>query len=642
MMFYWDPGKTAPRINEMLRMLAEEYPLAADAALAGLVFEPLDDPAALRVEKRGGMWRIGYGRTALAARGVGHVLADLECGEKHFFRTLGMLFDCTRGNIITVEHFKYWLRRLALMGYNLAMIYTKDAYQVPGEPYFGYMRGAYSQAEIREIDTYARKLGIEIVASIQALGHLEPILRWRAYRDVRDTSSAIMVDEPRSYELLEKMIAFWSEALSSRRIHLGMDECKDLGRGRFMDRHGYESQFDLYNRHLQRLTEICGKLKLEPVIWSDMYFRYANPDQDYYDPAARIPEAVKAAIPGNVRFSYWDYYHRDPEIYRTMLARTAELNGTKPIMASGVWTWRRFWTDHEMTRATVRPCIQACRDTGTDELIFTLWGDDGGHCDFDSAFAALAWAADAAAGPVEDEERTARLFEAVCGSDYRLQLACGDMCYTYTQSDGGIENVTLKKWLAKYELHADDNTAVVKISPCPLLWDDPLMGIAVRELAGYSPELFEKLLAEYRRLRAELSLCRGDQASGHVNYAWNILNVLVLKLELRKKLETAYAARDMHKLDTIREHDIPEVLRAIEALLGAFREQWLRSFKSFGIELMQIRLGGLTERCRELARTLKELADGAVDSIPELEIENRTIGFLPFTYHEVATGCFFV
>ena len=77
-------------------------------------------------------------------------------------------------------------------------------------------------------------------------------------------------------------------------------------------------------------------------------------------------------------------------------------------------------------------------------------------------------------------------------------------------------------------------------------------------------------------------------------------------------------------------------------LLGAFREQWLRSFKSFGIELMQIRLGGLVERCHELERTLEELTSGAIDAIPELEVTGETIGFLPFTYHEVATGCFFV
>ena len=536
------------------------------------------------------------------------------------FKTFGILFDCTRGNVITVKHFKHWLRRLALMGYNLAMLYTKDAYQLPDEPYFGYMRGAYSLDELKEIDAYAKKLRIEMIGSIQVLGHLEPILRWSAYQQVRDTSSAIMVDEPQTYELVEKMIKFWSEAFSSRRIHLGMDECQDLGRGRFMNEHGYESQFDLYNRHLGKVCTICDKFQLKPIIWSDMYFRYANAKQEYYDTKSRIPDEVKKAIPKNVRFSYWDYYHREPGIYESMLARTGELNGTKPVMASGIWTWKRFWTDYEMTGATVRPCIQACRKTGTDELIFTLWGDDGGYCEFDSAFAALAWAADYASNEKENEDRAAKLFEAVCGTSYRLQMICGALCYTYNGSQD----------------------KVVKILPGPLLWDDPLMGIAWREFPGYKPELAETLLAGFKKIMELIEPHRADTAAGHLNFAWNLANVLVLKLELRKMLEHAYATHDFNTLETIAERYVPDLIDAIDGLQEAFRVQWKRSFKSFGLELMQIRLGGLSERYRELARVIEEFVAGEIDSIPELEIDLPTRVGIPGTYHEVATGNFFI
>ncbi|MBO4647943.1 MAG: family 20 glycosylhydrolase [Lentisphaeria bacterium] len=620
MILNWNPKTTKPEVRDILRTLAEEYPLKESAQNVNLILEKNDEPNVLRVTRRGEVWFVSYGRDSLAARGVAYALSAQECDEKMSFKTFGILFDCTRGNVITVKHFKHWLRRLALMGYNLAMIYTKDAYQLPDEPYFGYMRGAYSLDELKEIDAYAKKLRIEMIGSIQVLGHLEPILRWGAYHQVRDTSSAIMVDEPETYELVEKMIKFWSEAFSSRRIHLGMDECQDLGRGRFMNEHGYESQFDLYNRHLGRVSKICDKFKLEPIIWSDMYFRYANAKQEYYDTKSRIPDEVKKAIPKNVRFSYWDYYHREPEIYESMLARTGELNGTKPIMASGVWTWKRFWTDYEMTGATVRPCIRACRKTGTDELIFTLWGDDGGYCEFDSAFAALAWAADYASNEKENEDRAAKLFEAVCGTSYRLQMICGALCYTYNGSQDKI----------------------VKILPGPLLWDDPLMGIARREFPAYKPELAETLLAGYRKIMELTGPHRADTAAGHLNFAWNLANVLVLKLELRKMLEHAYAKHDFNTLETIAERYVPDLIDAIDGLLEAFRVQWKRSFKSFGLELMQIRLGGLSERYRELARVLEEFVEGEIDSIPELEVDLPTREGIPGTYHEVATGNFFI
>ena len=620
MVLTWNPKTTDRDIREILRTLGEEYPLREAAQDANLIFEPADDEAVLRVTRRDNCWIVSCGRPSLAARGVACALSGQECDEKTSFRTFGVLLDCTRGNIITVEHFKYWLRRLSLMGYNLVMLYTKDAYQVPGEPYFGCMRGAYSMDEIKAMDAYAKKLRIEMIGSIQTLGHLEPILRWGAYQEVRDTSSVLMVDEPQSYELLEKMIGFWSEALTSRRIHLGMDECHDLGRGRFMDRNGYESQFDLYNRHLGRVCKICDKLKLKPIIWSDMYFRYANPKQDYYDTRTKVPAEVKKAIPKTVRFSYWDYYHREPEIYETMLQRTGELNGTKPIMASGIWTWKRFWTDYEMTYATVRPCIRACRKTGTDELIFTLWGDDGGYCDFDSAFAALAWAADYAANPAKNEDRAAKLFEAVCGSSYRLQMICGNLCYTYNGREDKI----------------------VKVLPGPLLWDDPLMGIAWHEFPGYKPQLAETLLAGYCKIMSLIESHREDCAAGQINFAWNVANVLVKKLELRRMLEHAYAKHDFNTLETISERYIPELIDAIDGLQEAFRAQWKRSFKSYGLELMQIRLGGLIERCRELSRVIEEFIQGETDSIPELEVEFRPLGAIPSTYHEVATGSFFI
>ena len=620
MTLFWNPETTEPTVQRILRTLGEEYPLRESNQNVNLRLEKNDDPSALRVTIHNGYHVVSYGRDSLAARGVAYALAGQKCDEKTSFKTLGILFDCTRGNIITVKHFKHWLRRLALLGYNMAMIYTKDAYQLPGEPYFGYMRGAYSIGEIKELDAYASQLGIELIGAIQALGHLEPILRWSAYGKVRDTSSVIMVDEPASYELLEKMISFWSEALTSRRIHLGMDECHDLGRGKFMDKHGYESQYALYNRHLGKITRICEQKGLKPIIWSDMYFRYANSRQDYYDTDAVIPEDVKKAIPKMVQLSYWDYYHREPEIYKTMLTRTAELNGGKPFMASGVWTWSRCWTDYEMTFATVRPCIDACRETGTDELVFTLWGDDGGYCDFDSAFAGLAWAADYGANRDESEERTAKLYEAVFGTSYRLQVLCGNLCHTYVNEKGDI----------------------VKLLPGPLLWDDPLLGIAWHEFPAFKPQLAESLLAEYRNIMEQTAPHRDDQKAGLIDYAWNLANVLTLKLELRQKLESAYEKKDRDKLKSIAERRIPILIDAIDCLLEAFRRQWLRSFKSFGLELMQIRLGGLKERYRELARVMLDYVRGESDSIPELEVKHQPNGTIPATYHGVATGGFFI
>ena len=68
-----------------------------------------------------------------------------------------------------VEHFKKWLRRLALLGFNVAKLYTEDTYELPGEPYFGYCRGAYTADELREI---AYLLNRDRTADSEVIGKL--------------------------------------------------------------------------------------------------------------------------------------------------------------------------------------------------------------------------------------------------------------------------------------------------------------------------------------------------------------------------------------------------------------------------------------------------------------------------------------
>ena len=620
----WDPAKTPLELHSLLKTLGEEYPVKESSGKSNISFSFLkSEENQLKVSRQEGAWHVEYTRPTLAARGLAYALSGQECCETPYFNTFGILFDCTRGNVVTVSRFKVWLRRLAMMGYNMAMIYVKDAYQLPDEPYFGYMRGAYSMEEIREVDAYAQSLGIEMIASIQALGHVEPVLRWDAYNKVKDTADVLLVDEPETYKLLKKILTFWSEALSSRRIHLGMDETQTLGRGKFLDINGYENPFLTYNRHLNKVCAICDELDLKPIIWSDMYFRYANKAMNYYDTSSPVPESVKKEIPAGVQLSYWDYYHRDPEIYETMLTRNRELNGKMPFMASGVWTWYRNWTDFEYTFNTVRPCIEGCRRTGTRELIFTLWGDDGGYCEFNSALAGLAWAADLAGNGSECEERIAKLYEAVCGTSYNLQLLCGKLL-TYTGFD-------------------EEGKVTGKVSSASMLWDDPIMGIVWNELPGTQfKEPIAAMLANYRQVLEATAEHRQDHAAGDINYAWCLANVLVQKIELRNKLLKAYSGNDTAVLAQIARNDIPELVKAIEGFADAFRTQWKRSFKPYGLELMQIRLGGLSERCRELARLLEEFLAGSVDSIPELEVKHQSLGHVPHQYFRCVTGCFFV
>ena len=99
------------------------------------------------------------------------------------FETLGVMFDVSRNAVLKLETLRFFFRKMALLGFHLGMMYTEDTYEVKEYPYFGYLRGRYSQEELRGLDDYADKLGIELCPCIQTLGHLNRVLHWPAMAD---------------------------------------------------------------------------------------------------------------------------------------------------------------------------------------------------------------------------------------------------------------------------------------------------------------------------------------------------------------------------------------------------------------------------------------------------------------------------
>ncbi len=354
---YWKKDAVDAKLADALKTLGQEYPLREGDGSPTVALTGGAPAGTLEVSRDGETYSVRYGSVADALRGLGLVLADLpeEPGqvikESCPFTTLGIMLDCSRNAVMTVDYAKRWLRRLALLGYNMVMLYTEDTYKLPGEPMFGFMRGAYTPQELRSLDDYAASLGIELIGCIQTLAHLEQILKWNVYKGIQDTSSVMLVDEPATYDLVTKMIETYATNLRSRRIHIGMDEAWDLARGQYINRFGYRREFDVFNDHLNKVVAICDKAGVKPMIWSDMYFRLGSKTHDYYDTSAVIPDDVVKQIPQQAELVYWDYYHDDEDTYLKMIDIHRKM-GHEPLMASGVWTWSHLWYGQGITERT--------------------------------------------------------------------------------------------------------------------------------------------------------------------------------------------------------------------------------------------------------------------------------------------------
>lgn len=210
------------------------------------------------------------------------------------------MLDCSRNAVFTVEKVKSIIRLLAKLGMNVLMLYTEDTYEVPGDPYFGAYRGRYSQDEIREIDAYASMFGIELVPCMQTLAHLHNALKWPGKNVIKDTADILQVGKEEAYTFIEKLLCSAKESFSTHRIHLGMDEAVQLGLGNYLKDNGYKKSSELVRQHCTRVLNICKKLDLEPMIWSDMYIT-ANTGGGYHD------------VPDNTDCTLWEIEKRMAE-----------------------------------------------------------------------------------------------------------------------------------------------------------------------------------------------------------------------------------------------------------------------------------------------------------------------------------------
>ena len=198
--------------------------------------------------------------------------------ENNFF---GVMLDMSRNGVMKVDEIKKYASIIKKMGYNMLQLYMEDVYEVDDEPYFGYLRGRYSKEELKDIVSYCNSINIEVVPCIQTLAHLENLVRWAPYKGIVDFDNILLVDDPRTYELIENMFKSLRECFTTDNIHIGMDEAYMLGLGRYLELHGYQNRVDILSNHLQKVMKLCEKYNFKPMMWSDMFFRLANNGQYY-------------------------------------------------------------------------------------------------------------------------------------------------------------------------------------------------------------------------------------------------------------------------------------------------------------------------------------------------------------------------
>ncbi len=224
-------------------------------------------------------------------------------------RRLGVMLDCSRNAVMKPCTVKKYIDILSSLGYNTLMLYTEDTYQVENEPYFGHLRGRYSQEELKDIDCYAKEKGIELIPCIQTLAHLKHIFRWREYGGIKDCNDILLADDDKTYALIDNMFKSLSVSFTSRTVNIGMDEAHMLGRGKYLDKNGLKDRFEIIIGHLNKVAQIAEKYGFKICMWGDMFlggdlFVRMMSGSPYEDCELQAVKQRKALVPKNVEIIY--------------------------------------------------------------------------------------------------------------------------------------------------------------------------------------------------------------------------------------------------------------------------------------------------------------------------------------------------
>lgn len=509
---------------------------------------------------------------------------------EHTFKTFGTMLDCSRNAVMTAESVKRWIDLTARLGCNTLHLYMEDTYEVDGQPYFGHLRGRYSKAELKQIDAYAAAHGMQVIPCIQTLAHVNALFHWPVYREIHDAADILLTGDERTYALVDGMFRTLRECLRTNIVNIGMDEADLLGLGKYLTLHGYRDRFSILMEHLRRVSEMAKKYGFELLMWGDMFFRLAG--GDYFtnfnpDPKlGEIPEEVRQLVPENIHLVYWDYFSRDRQSYeRNIDAHNAIKSGS--WFAGGLWTWAGFAPHNTFSIATMREAMKACHAKGVENVVMTMWGDNGAECSKFAVLPAL-FTVSQMAQDIDDVETIHANFEREFGipfEDFRALDLIG------TQNDSAEAIYNPEKYL---------------------LYCDPFMG-------QFDNRVKSGDAAGYADCAARLAVYADHAEYGYLFRSLRALCAfLSVKADLGIRTRAAYLSGDKKAAKAL-STDYDAALERLDAFYAAYEQQWMHENKPQGFDVVDLRIGGQRQRLLHCRDRLLAYAEGRLDRIEELE-----------------------
>lgn len=440
---------------------------------------------------------------------------------------LGVMLDLSRGKVFSVSTIKRLAKYAKSFGYTYINLYIEDLLILEEFPAYGYLRGAYTDDEVREIVNYCISIDLDVYPAIQTLGHLEHFLAWKESDRLKDTNQVLNVVNGESKVFLKALINKCRLLFQSNKINIGMDEAFDLGQGALNRAGNNLSQKQLYLNHLDEVVTLCKQNGFETIkVWSDMLFNvYSNAGGEGLYSFSKQTHFEQ--MNNNVELVYWNYWSCDETEY----IETIEIHKkfTNNIsMALGIHTWGLPFYNKEQLKIT-ETALKAAKKEGINDLLFTMWGDDGSLYNLDSAIYGMYLSAVG----TKNECPIPEFFEEITGLNFQSLEIISKICNC-------------------------------GINPLHIIWNDPITNIKLKTLNSTQLRMIEQKATEMLIMPTNLN-----------EEIYNLYLTCMLN-DIRLFSQETVSS----ELIDVAKSDLKTLFEYLEAL-------WLREAKPNGIEELQ-------------------------------------------------------
>ena len=249
----------------------------------------------------------------------------------------------------------------------------------------------------------------------------------------------------------------------------------------------------------------------------------------------------------------------------------------------------------------MKPAMESVKQHGIENVLITMWGDNGKECSFYALLPSL-FAVRCYADGIVDEKTIKEKFFTLFGVSFDDFMLLD------------IPNIT--PYSSEWK-HIHTPSKVLLYSDCFMNAND-----------GYEGNVCEIDYGIYAKRLGE-----AVSRVGEYGYIFETLATLCLVLEkkatLSNRTRNAYEKGDKEQLKLLLA-DYEDVIKRIDVFHAAFYCLWSKENKAFGWEIHDVRIGGLIRRVKTCKERIEAYIVGQITEIEELDTTALPLSELPF------------